>query len=202
MTDTRIKVGEQESRAFVLSAIALSAGIFPIAFWYGVFETIFFEHLFYVWIVSTVALFASMFVPPVDALPVFVSWRGRTVLILPTLWLLLEAYINHSASMGQLGDWLLWGLAAAVLVITLPYLVTVVVLTAVPDVDQLRAPSLKYALVGCALATAVVGVAIGKNHRLFLTCQDFKVAGDDIPENCRNERSYLSSVSRTTLGEQ
>ena len=34
---------------------------FSIAFYYGVFGTIFFEHLFYVWVASTVALAASLF---------------------------------------------------------------------------------------------------------------------------------------------
>ena len=75
------RVSEQEAKAFMLSAIALAAGIFNIAFWYGVFETIFFEHLFYVWVAATVALTASMLVPPVDALPAFVSWRGRFLLL-------------------------------------------------------------------------------------------------------------------------
>ena len=71
--DTPIRISDQESRAFVLSAIALSTGVFNIAFWYGVFETVFFEHLFYIWVASSVALAASVLVPPVDALPALVS---------------------------------------------------------------------------------------------------------------------------------
>ena len=68
-------ISPEESLAFVLSAIAISTGVFGIAFFYGVFGTVFFEHLFYVWVASTVAVVASLFVPPVDALPAFISWR-------------------------------------------------------------------------------------------------------------------------------
>ncbi|MFY0610895.1 MAG: hypothetical protein JXQ99_05170 [Hyphomicrobiaceae bacterium] len=185
--NTQGKISDSEARAFVLSAIALSAGIFNIAFWYGVFETVFFEHLFYIWVAATVALVASMLVPPVDALPAFVSWRGRFVLLLPTVWLILEAAWAGQVVGGD--DRLLWVVSIAVVVLTLPYIVCVLVLVAVPDVEQLRAPKLRVALVAFALATAVAGVAIGQNHPLFLTCTDFKVAGDDVPPNCRKDVS-------------
>ncbi|MEQ8825218.1 MAG: hypothetical protein RIC14_12675 [Filomicrobium sp.] len=179
------KISDQEARAFVLSAVVLSAGIFNIAFWYGVFETIFFEHLFYTWVAATVALAASMLVPPVDALPAFVSWRGRFVLLLPTFWLVLEATLGSSGVATPTNDWIILIVAVAVVVLTLPYLVCVLVLVAVPDAEQLRTPKLRIALIVIALTTVIAGVAIGTNHRLFLTCSDFKVAGDDIPGNCR-----------------
>ena len=63
------KFSDQEARAFVLSATALSTSVFNIAFWYGVFKTVFFEHLFYIWVTSSVALAASMLVPPLNARP-------------------------------------------------------------------------------------------------------------------------------------
>ena len=75
-----VEASPQEARAFMLSSIAISTGIFGIAFWYGVFGTVFFDHVFYVWVAATVALVASLFVPPVDTLPSFMSWRGRFVL--------------------------------------------------------------------------------------------------------------------------
>ena len=83
-TNTSIdkQITSQEARAFVLSSIAISSGVFGIAFWYGVFGTVFFEHLFYVWVASTVALISSLFVPPLDALPGFEQSRtyGGTIL--------------------------------------------------------------------------------------------------------------------------
>ena len=195
MTDAapnQARISDQEAKAFVLSCVALSVAAFNIAFWYGVFGTVFFEHLFYIWVVATVALAASLLVPPVRALPKFVSWHGRFVLILPTLWLLLEAALNATGSSSDIQQWMLWGLAIAVVLLTLPYLVYVLVMIAVPDIDQLRSPTLRAALFGFALTIAIAGFAIGKNHPLFLTCRDFKVAGSDVPENCRKSASYLA----------
>ena len=183
--DTPIRISDQESRAFVLSAIALSTGVFNIAFWYGVFETVFFEHLFYIWVASSVALAASVLVPPVDALPALVSWRGRFVLLLPTIWLALEAAVNSSVFVTPINGWIVWTVSIGVVVLTLPYLICVVVLVAVPDVEQLHTPRLRSAVIAFALITAIAGVAIGQNHRLFITCNEFKVAGDDVPKNCR-----------------
>ena len=194
------RVSSEEAKVFVLSAVALSAGIFTIAFWYGVFETIFFEHLFYVWVASTVALVASLILPPVDALPAFVSWRGRFMLILPTLWLLFEATADSTVSLSVADEWILWGLSAAVVIITLPYLLYVLVLIAVPDIDQLRTPILRYALVAIVAAIAIAGVVIGQNHPLFLTCRDFQVAGSDVPGNCRDAPSYLTPAAEPAKG--
>lgn len=68
---------------------------------------------------------------------------------------------------------------------TLPYLLYVLVLTTVPDADRLKTPKLRQALCDIVVFIAMAGFAIGQNHRLFLTCQDFKVAGDDVPIDCR-----------------
>ena len=195
MTFLKSEISEQEAKVFVLSAVGLSAGVFNVAFWYGVFETVFFEQLFYVWVASTVALAASMLVPQFRKLPALVTWRGRFVLVLPTLWLLLEAITSPSASVSTLDDWLLWAVSVAAALLTLPYLIYVLVVITIPDIESLRTPALRSALFGFAAVVAVLGVAIGKNHPLFLTCSDFKVAGSDVPDNCRNAPSYLTPKS-------
>lgn len=177
-------ISAPEAKAFMLSSVVLSAAIFNVAFWYGVFETVFFDQLLYVWVAATVALAASLFIPPVDALPSFMSWRGRVVLLLPTLWLVLETFLPVSNLTG-LTEYLFWLLSFAVAVLTLPYVIHVLIMITVPDIDALQTPVLRRALLGFAVAAAMAGVLLGKNHPLFLTCQDFKVAGDDIPANCR-----------------
>lgn len=175
----------EESRAFVLSSIAISTGLFSIAFYYGVFGTIFFDHLFYVWVASTVALIASLFVPPVDALPAFISWRGRFVLILPTAFL-IWLYFNDGAKMNVgSGGWVDWVLALAIMGLTLPYLIFVLVLVAVPDVERLTHPVLRPAILAIAIMVVLSGYAIGRNHDHFITCFDFEVSGNYVPNNCR-----------------
>ena len=56
MTQEDQAISNAEAKVFVISAIALSAMVSNAAFWYGVYGTIFFEHLFYVWVAATVAL--------------------------------------------------------------------------------------------------------------------------------------------------
>lgn len=179
-------VSTEESRAFVLSSIAIATGVFGISFFYGVFGTVFFEHLFYVWVASTVALLASLFVPPVDALPAFISWRGRFVLGLPTV-LMIWLYFDDNPSLNiAAGGWIEWILAITIFGLTLPYLLFVLIMVAVPDVERLTQPRLRAAVVGIALAVVLAGYGIGRNHDRFITCYDFQVSGNFVPENCRN----------------
>lgn len=175
---------EAETRAFMLSAIAISTSVFSIAFFYGVFGTIFFEHVFYVWVASTVAMAASLFVPPVDGLPALISWRGRFVLILPSVlmgWLYFSK--DPSLVVASTG-WLEWALALVVTGLTLPYLLLVLIIVAIPDIDQLKQPKLKAAILGICLATVGAGYLIGTHHDRFITCHDFAVSGNFVPANC------------------
>ncbi|MEM9427569.1 MAG: hypothetical protein AAGA06_12805 [Pseudomonadota bacterium] len=162
-----------ENRAFMLSPIAISTSVFSIAFFYGVFGTIFFEHLFHVWAASTVAMIARLFVPPVDGLPALVSWRGRFVLLMPsvlTLWLFFsDTPTLDNARTG----WVEWALAIAIVALSLPYLLLVLILVAIPDVDQSKQPRLKTAILGICHATVAAGYLIGTHHPHFITCHDF-----------------------------
>lgn len=179
-------IERDESRAFVLSAIAIASGVFGISFFYGVFGTIFFEHLFYVWVASSVALIASLFVPPVDALPAFISWRGRFVLGLPTvlmIWLFFSD--NPSLNIASVG-WSEWLLAIVVVGLTLPYLLFVLIMVAIPDVERLTHPRLRTALFGISLLVVLAGYGIGRNHDRFITCNDFEISGNFVPDDCRS----------------
>ncbi|KNG92114.1 hypothetical protein [Pseudaestuariivita atlantica] len=184
---------EAEARAFMLSTIAISTSVFGIAFFYGVFNTIFFEHLFYVWVASTVAMVASLFVPPVDGLPGLVSWRGRFVLILPSVlmaWLLFSE--SPSLDIAETG-WFEWLLALVVVGLSLPYLLVVLIVVAIPDVDQLRQPRLRGAILAICLATVIAGFLVGRYHYRFITCHDFAVSGNFVPDNCLKARPGTGS---------
>ena len=183
-----VKTDPQEARAFVLSSVALSTAVFGIAFWYGVFGTIFFEHLFNVWLASTVALVASLFVPPEPDLPRLIPWRGRFFLALPSVWLIWVAVAGPGGGDAGPQDGFAWFLAIVVVLVTLPYLLYVMILVVVPDIDQLRDARLKLAIVAITAGAAVAGFAIGTHHPRFLTCYDFKVSGSDVPENCTADR--------------
>ncbi len=94
MTQDIDAISRAEAKVFVISAIVLSATVSSVAFWYGVQGTIFFEHLLYVWVAATAALLASWFVPKMETPLVKLPWRGRFILALPTVWLVLAAFID------------------------------------------------------------------------------------------------------------
>jgi len=121
-----------------------------------------------------------------DTPAVRLPWRGRFLLALPTVWLVLSAFIDIEAyRLDSPGTWALWLVTLASAFLTLPYLLYVIIVAVVPDIDRLKHPKLRVALSGILLVMAMAGFVIGKNHPLFLTCENFKVGGHDIPENCR-----------------
>jgi hypothetical protein len=186
MTQEDQAISNAEAKVFVISAIALTATVSSAAFWYGVYETIFFEHLLYVWVAATAALLASMFIPPMETPLVKLPWRGRFILALPTVWLVLSAFIDIEAYRpDSSGSWVLWVVTLASAFLTLPYLLYVIIVAVVPDIDRLAHTKLRVALLGILLVMGMAGFVIGKNHSLFLTCEDFKAGGHDIPANCR-----------------
>lgn len=187
MSDSAAKIEKptrHEAKVFLLSSIVLSSAVFNIAFWYGVSGTVFFEHLLHVWLVATVALAATTVIPHVSSLPAFIAWRGRFVLALPSLWLALEVVIGPSATLSLWQHWLIWLLAAAMLVVTLPYVAYVLIVITVPEIERLQGAKLRGAVLGFAIAAACVGVVMGHHHPRILTCEDFKVAGNFVPGNC------------------
>ena len=197
MQDTQA-ISRAEAKVFVISAIALSASVSNTAFWYGVSGTIFFTHHLYIWVAATAALLASLFTPPIATPLVKLPWRGRSILALPTVWLVLAAFIDIEAYRPEtLGTWALWLMALASAFWTLPYLLYVIIVAVVPDIDRLKHTKLRAALLGIVLVMGVAGFVIGKNHPLFLTCENFKVGGHDIPRNCRKaDEAALTLLKR------
>ena len=186
MTQEDQAISRAEAKVFVISAIVLSTTVSYIVFWYGVFGTIFFGYLLYVWIAATAALLASLFIPQMETPPLKLPWRGRFILALPTVWLVLSTFIDVEAYRPDSpGTWVLWVVTLASAFLTLPYLLYVITVAVMPDIDRLTHTKLRVALCGIVLVTAIAGFVIGKNHSLFLTCEDFKVGGHDIPANCR-----------------
>jgi len=186
MTQGDKAISRAEAKVFVISAIALSATVSNAAFWYGVVGKIFFTHVLYVWVAATAALLASLFIPQMDTPLLKLPWRGRFILALPTVWLVLAAFIDVEAyRLNSLGTWVLWAVTLASAFLTLPYLLYVMIVAVVPDIERLTHTKLRVALLGILLVMAMAGFVLGNYHSRFLTCENFKVGGHDIPANCR-----------------
>ena len=184
-------ISKAEAKVFVISAIALSVTVCNAAFWYGVFGKVFFTHVLYIWAAATAALLASLFVPRIESPLLRLPWRGRFILALPTVWLVLAAFVDLEAygldgfETFSLDLWVLWALTLASAFLTLPYLLYVMILAVVPDIDRLTHRNLRIALPAIVLLMGVAGFVLGKHHTYFLTCENFKLGGHHVPENCR-----------------
>lgn len=176
-------VTEADFKIFTLSAIGMSIAVWDVTFFLGVFDTIFFDKIFAIWVASTAALFASVFMPPPDVdLPI--SWTGRFVLILPTVWI-LASLIDNVGFSEAMADSLTFWISILIGLLTLPYMLYVAVLMVTPDLVSLRNKALVVALFGIVIFIGAMGFAVGRNNHLFLTCHDFQVSGNDLPEHCR-----------------
>ncbi|MEM7121533.1 MAG: hypothetical protein AAF563_09680 [Pseudomonadota bacterium] len=182
------KAGRAPSQAdikiFMLSTISLSVAAWDIAFNLGVFNTIFFDKVFTVWAASTAALFASFFVPPPADRKRLVSWRGRFVLLIPTLWMLVDLESGVSLTGTEIDAQLSW-LSLIVAVVTLPYTLYVLVIMVTPDLINLKQPLFFVVMFAIVAFIALVGYAVGYYNEDFLTCQDFIVSGNDTPARCK-----------------
>ena len=182
-------ISKAEAKVFVISAIALSVTVCNAAFWYGVFGKVFFTQVLYIWAAATAALLASLFVPRIASPLLRLPWRGRFILALPTVWLVLTALVDledlENFDTFSFDVWVLWALTLASAFLTLPYLLYVIIVAVVPDIDRLTHRNLRIALPAIVLLMGVAGFVLGKHHTYFLTCENFKLGGHNVPENCR-----------------
>ena len=172
-----------DTRIFVLSAIAMSVAVWQVTFNFGVYHTVFYEHVFTIWVASGVALIASFFIAPIKDKEVRMSWRGRFVLAAPTAWILVSLSVERSIEAALSNDILL-ALGLLVGLVSLPYTLYVVVLVVTPDLVQLESRKLKLGLVAIVLTVALLGFLVGRFNDYFLTCNDFLISGNAAPDRC------------------
>ncbi len=152
-----------------------------IAFNLGAYGTIFYHNIFTVWVTVTTVFLVVLLVPERD---VPVPWWGKLLLLVPTLGVVLLP-INSIASNSEITNWLVIGLGVFALLVCLPYGIYVVVNIVNADLLELPETRLKIVLVIIVLVVGLIGYWMGANNHRFLTCGDFKIAGADLPKNCR-----------------
>lgn len=168
-------------RTFLLVAVALSVSIWNDAFNLGAFGVIFFNKLMLIWVTATAVLLGLIFLP-ID-LPT--NRRGGLIIMaIPTLWL-GAAFFQTSLPTGVWFDILFWWLGPIVTLICLPFTIYVVGSIISPEFMQLEGVKSKAALLLVVLIIGLTGYWAGLNNHLFLTCEDFKISGNDIPKNCQ-----------------
>jgi len=169
-------MGSPSERATLLIAAASGTFAFAIGFNYGAFGVLFFYQLLTVWVLATIVFVGSL----VSKLPPN-TWPRRLILLLPTVWLIAAA-IDNAIELNS-GESFVFVLTIIVTVIALPFVAWSLVIAISADFVEL--PKRNKGIVFAAVAIFfVLGAVLGANNDTFLTCQDFKVSGNDLPANC------------------
>jgi hypothetical protein len=166
---------DANERAALLITVTAGTVAFTLGFNAGAFGTVFFDVYFTIWITASAVLIGSL----ISKLPPQ-FWWGRALLLLPSLWILV-AWVSDPA--GDENAEVLFGLTVAMALICLPFIVWVLASAINPDFVNLPRPDRIAVIVG-VLIFALVGYGIGARNDVFLNCDDFKVSGNDLPENC------------------
>ena len=173
----------RRSRRFGPAAVAtatISLVSFRLAFNHGAYGVVFYDDVLNFVVASTVGLAISLVASPYDR-----SRRLFTTVALaaPAAWFVLAVLLFDSvadaASRPDMG-----AIALVVALVSVPVGVKLLVDLMAPDLTSVRDPVLfAYGLAIIVIVTGL-GYAVGANNDVFLTCDDFKVAGADQPDNC------------------
>ena len=178
--DRNSTISSSEYKTFVLASLALALAVWPIAFNLGAFNTVFFDEIFRVWVAASVILLISFIVP--DRF-LEVGWMGRLAMALPTAWVVIVLLSGNTIQQAANEPFSAW-IGLAVLLIALPYSIYLWAILVTPDFESIGHRFLQWALIGLLVVIGFVGFAVGRNNDLFLTCDDFRVSGNDLPANC------------------
>ena len=167
-------------RSAILISVACSFFAWDLGFEFGVHGTIYFEKVFFVWSVSLSMLLIFIIVPK-RLLPVPPSLWVATAI--PTLWVLIG--LADRAAMGEI--WIRHALTVIGFVAVLgciPYLAVVLASVIYPDFVKMNKTLPKVGISVVLGIMVIIGYLVGANHQKFLTCTDFELSGQFVPEDC------------------
>lgn len=171
-----------ETSGFFIAAIATAPPIWTIAFNYGAYGTVFYNHLFVIWAASIAMFLAGLIAgKSADGRRAF-SGPAALTLLLPSLWMVFDILSIESAA-----GWVTVAslvLMALTVLISVPYITYFLIMAVVLGVEKIQSPKFKLGLVAIAIVVACCGYWAGKNNFLIMTCEDFNVAGDTLPASC------------------
>ncbi|MEB3323635.1 MAG: hypothetical protein VKI81_12500 [Synechococcaceae cyanobacterium] len=165
---------------FAIAVVTISLVVFPIAFNLGAFGQVFYEDVFRFVVAATAGLGVSLLAEP---------YTGRRRLLTnlalgaPALWLLLATLLTGSVA-DAASNPVLGTTALVVGVVSIPTVLRMLIDMFVPGFRSYTDTRLLFGGLATVVIIAVAGFFIGANNDRFLTCDDFKVAGSDQPENC------------------
>ena len=170
-------------RSAILITVAAAYFAFDLGFEFGVHGQIFFEKIFFVWSI-TLALLIIFIIIPKRLLPVPpLLWVATAI---PTLWLLV-GLANRAAPDEFLFRHTVTILGFVAVLVCFPYVVYVIASVIYPDFTKMDRAAPKFGIVLVISIMVLAGYLVGSNHEHFLTCDDFDIAGQHVPDGCRQK---------------
>ena len=163
-------------RATLLITAASATVAFAVGFNFGAFGVVFFGQLLAIWVIATVVLVASL----VSDLPPN-TWPRKLVLLVPSLWL-VAAWIDNTFAFDE-NEKVVFAFTVAVTLFVLPAVGWVLITAINSDFTELPGRNKGIVLVSVGLFI-IIGFAFGARNDFYLTCDDFKISGNDLPANC------------------
>lgn len=171
-------------QALLVAALVLSLAVWPLAFTLGTHGVVLYSDVFRVVVASTAA-FLVTFVAPRGASAR--RWWSRSLLAAPAAWLAVAVTFTDSVAAAAT-DPFLGAVALLVALTAVPYAVYLLATALEPSLRQIREPRPIVALLLITTVITVSAFLAGAFNDRVLTCDDFKVAGDDPPENCARQQ--------------
>lgn len=165
----------------VVATVTMALVTWPIAFNLGAYGAVFYEDVFSFVVAATVGLAVASVASPYEGGR---RWLVRAALAGPAVWLTLSVVLFESTAAAA-SDPVFGVLALAVALVSIPTVLKLLVDMFVPEFVHVRNPRRLAFFVAVIALVALAGLAVGANNHAFLTCDDFKIAGSDLPTDCR-----------------
>ena len=183
---TEIDAGEDEQSRihrygpFAIAVVTISLVTWPIAFNLGAYGVVFYQDVFAFLVAATAGLAVSFLTPPYQGSRL---WTTRVLLAGPALWFVFAVVFFPSIAEAAASAWFgVFGLVVAAT--SLPTVLLMLKDLFAPGLNTIESrPRIGAAILSIALI-ALAGFLVGRNNDVFLVCNDFKVAGSDVPDNC------------------
>lgn len=157
-------------------------GMAAIAWWpaftLGAWKEIFFDDILALWAASTAAFVFVL----VERRPLGGRLGRALVLLLPSLWLLLNFVADDETTDFGLALLDLAGLAAVI--VGIPFTLWVLVRIVWPDFATETRRRTKWLIVLVVFGVTAASFVLGLNQASFLTCEDFALSGNSEPPGC------------------
>ena len=168
------------TRSFILITIAVAFPAWDLGFEIGAYGRLFFEKVFVTWSISTAMLIVLLMLPRKNLRVPRIAWFATAI---PSLWLLF-ALVAHATPDVPLYTHALTIVGFVTYLACFPYVIYMSISIAYPDLLKLERALPKIGLTSVIVIMLAGGYVVGSNHSLFLTCEDFEISGNHVPEDC------------------